>query len=71
MDNILMGLRQRFKSMENIAQDFSFLDPTIIYSWSMENLSINAIHMKMTSTKSNSFQNQRALKNIFTTLMTI
>jgi hypothetical protein len=24
--------------MENIAQDFLFLDPTIIYSWPMENL---------------------------------
>ncbi|KAF0703446.1 Uncharacterized protein FWK35_00032722, partial [Aphis craccivora] len=34
----LKRLRQRFKSMENIAQDFSFLDPTIIYSWPMENL---------------------------------
>ena len=38
IDNILIGLRRRFKSMENIAQDFSFFDPTIIYSWSMENL---------------------------------
>ncbi|XP_060855087.1 uncharacterized protein LOC132932790 [Metopolophium dirhodum] len=38
IDNILIGLRQRFKSMENIAQDFSFLDPIIIYSWPMENL---------------------------------
>ncbi|KAL4119494.1 hypothetical protein QTP88_012301 [Uroleucon formosanum] len=38
IDNILIGLRQRFKSMENIAQDFSFLDPTIIYSWPMKNL---------------------------------
>ncbi|KAL4107535.1 hypothetical protein QTP88_017867 [Uroleucon formosanum] len=38
IDNIFIGLRQRFKSMENIAQDFSFLDPTIIYSWPMENL---------------------------------
>ncbi|KAL4091733.1 hypothetical protein QTP88_026380 [Uroleucon formosanum] len=37
IDNILIGLRQRFKSMENIAQDFSFLNPTIIYSWPMEN----------------------------------
>jgi hypothetical protein len=26
--------------MENIAQGFSFLDPTIIYSWSMEDLII-------------------------------
>lgn len=38
IDNTLIELRQRFNSMENIVQDFSFLDPTIIYSSPMENL---------------------------------
>jgi len=31
--NISTRLRQRFESMENIAYDFSFLDPTIMHSW--------------------------------------
>jgi len=45
VDNILIGLRRSFKSMENIAQDFSFLDPTIIYSWSMENLNRSGVDL--------------------------
>ena len=37
IDNILIGPLQRFKSaISNIAQDFSFLNPTIIYSWPMK-----------------------------------
>lgn len=45
VDNILTGLRQRFKSMETTAQDFTFLNPTSIYSWSIGDLKRHGIDL--------------------------